>query len=873
MDLLSQVIQLLTESPGNIVYHLVTLFALQAVFAIAFSQWQRNRNSQLSFRFAFASLAIILGRVAMLAAVLSANLLPWSTAVLPLIEQALNTATIFAVLWALVPPIAKLPRLTDLLFLIGVLIVGAMTISFYPSWTTAANNGIQYGETAQAQIWGLIQIGLLGLGFILVLANRIWRQTLSPMIIAVLLATHIFHFLDYPQILPSITNIAYWIRLGHFVAFPLWAVMAYRQSLMPMLRLKQEETPAAVWAQVFNQAGQTMVADSYTGMLTAVVQLSETLLKTPFIAVAGFDPDNKASLNLVSNQPQTDTNSPRAWIISINEWAALQAALNQKQTIELNLTGAGAGQLHRFSEKLSLGEMQAILIQPILHKQVAKGVFIVGQRSKSTFATETKSLVASLAKYSGDLLASREAKVTTDAEADLLQSLHAPMVSPESNEVISGRIVSLEQERNRLADELETAQNKLKRAEDRAAEATQRSQDLAASLEVMELNAQPNLDHMVHQQLEQLQQERDQLLHNLETANGRILQSETKMAEMQMQTKLALENVQSRVQPTGRVNELEREVETLRESLFEAEEAMAMAAAGEGEISTEWVMLTITRYSGQLEQAQAKIEALEGELARRNQAVVNDVLISVIQELRTPMTSIAGFTDLLLGGSLGNLGVKQSDLLKRIQANADRMGGLLEQIMLLTPDNSKKLPESNSVEKIDVREAVETAVNSVMTQIREKRIHLDLDIANELPSMIIRRNEFHRIVTNLLDNACLASGTDGNISVSVYSREIIENDSDGDQQHSFIQLTISDSGDGISPEDLANVFSAQYNPEEPLIAGLGDTSAGLSVAHSLTVANGGRLWVDSEKGKGSIFSILFPLRPMHNVSMNGSSSL
>ena len=419
----------------------------------------------------------------------------------------------------------------------------------------------------------------------------------------------------------------------------------------------------------------------------------------------------------------------------------------------------------------------------------------------------------------------------------------------------------------------ETAENKLQRAEERAAESAKRAQDLAASMDALEKQpvvAKPSKNHHVLKQLEQLQEEREHLINNLESANGRILQSETRMAEMQKQTKSVLANTAKKA-ASSKVDELEREVATLRESLEEAEEAMAMAAAGQGDISPEWVMLTITRYSGQLEQAQAHIESLEAKLARQNPSAMNDVLISVIQELRTPMTSIGGFTDLLLGGSLGNFGVKQRDLLQRIQANADRMGGLLDQIMLLTPENPKKVLESSTEEKIDVREAVETAVSSVMTQIREKLIHLDIDIANDLPSIIIKRNDFHQIVSNLLDNACVASGTDGNIAISVYARQLNRSDAQHDQPLSFIELTIRDSGDGISTEDLANVFSAHYNPEEPLIAGLGDTTAGLSVAHTLTVSNGGRLWVDSEKGKGSIFSVLFSLNTIKDGISNGSA--
>jgi signal transduction histidine kinase len=75
----------------------------------------------------------------------------------------------------------------------------------------------------------------------------------------------------------------------------------------------------------------------------------------------------------------------------------------------------------------------------------------------------------------------------------------------------------------------------------------------------------------------------------------------------------------------------------------------------------------------------------------------------------------------------------------------------------------------------------------------------------------------------------------------------------------FVHLAVTDSGGGIRPEDRAHVFDPQYRADHPLIAGLGDTGAGLSVAHTLVAAHGGRLWVESEMGAGSTFSVLLPM--------------
>jgi signal transduction histidine kinase len=302
--------------------------------------------------------------------------------------------------------------------------------------------------------------------------------------------------------------------------------------------------------------------------------------------------------------------------------------------------------------------------------------------------------------------------------------------------------------------------------------------------------------------------------------------------------------------------ELEREITTLRESLAEAEEAMAMAAAGEIGLTTEWVMLTITRYSGQLEEAQARIAALETEVARREQGTADELLIALIQELRTPMTSMVGFTDLLLGETMGILGSRQRDLLTRIQANTRRMGGLLDQMLQRLVGREQAAPEQ--AEMVDVREAIETAVTAIMPQVREKNLRLDMDITENLPALSLKRDDLQQMVVHLLANACQASVQNGRISLTAQA-DAIQQPNQAETWLPFLQIKVRDNGSGIQPDDLPHVFAAQHRADAPLIKGLGDTGAGLSVAHDLAQANGGRIWVDSTVGSGSTFSLLFPL--------------
>ncbi len=84
----------------------------------------------------------------------------------------------------------------------------------------------------------------------------------------------------------------------------------------------------------------------------------------------------------------------------------------------------------------------------------------------------------------------------------------------------------------------------------------------------------------------------------------------------------------------------------------------------------------------------------------------------------------------------------------------------------------------------------------------------------------------------------------------------------------YILIQVADSGDGISAEDLPRVFTRLFRADNVLIQGVGDTGVGLSIAKTLTEAQHGRIWVESEHGVGSIFSVLLPIAAGTNTTEN-----
>jgi signal transduction histidine kinase len=253
--------------------------------------------------------------------------------------------------------------------------------------------------------------------------------------------------------------------------------------------------------------------------------------------------------------------------------------------------------------------------------------------------------------------------------------------------------------------------------------------------------------------------------------------------------------------------------------------------------------------------AEANIKILE--LEKHQSAGISseqaEVVASISQELRQPMSSIVGYTDLLLGESVGILGALQRKFIERIKASTERIGGLVDDLIQVTTMESN--PVEIKFEPVDLNLIIDNAVAYTSTQIREKNITLQLD-TSEIPTQVqTDREALQQILIHLLQNAGSATPTDGTVSLRLHIQK--------QEQKDYLHIEISDTGGGIAPEDIEHVFQRRYRADHPLIQGLGDTSVGLSIAKALVDAQKGRIWVDSKPNIGSTFSALLPINRNH----------
>jgi signal transduction histidine kinase len=372
-----------------------------------------------------------------------------------------------------------------------------------------------------------------------------------------------------------------------------------------------------------------------------------------------------------------------------------------------------------------------------------------------------------------------------------------------------------------------------------------------------------------------------------------IIQRGQKMSSLEIkgeQTKQALDVAQSRITDLERRNsDLLKQMEVVKtdaqEGLTQAENLAAMRKMQE---DTQQALEKLKQENEELRTAvntqgtkkmgtstpSAQIESelritleemarLQNQLAEANMRIVEaekgssaahsteqaEVVASISQELRQPMSSIVGYTDLLLGESVGILGTLQRKFVERIKASTERIGSLIDdliQVTTLETGLNELKPEPVNLDLI-----IDNAMTYTSSQIREKNISLHLDLPKNMAPIYADREALQQILIHLLQNAGAASPLEGTVHLKVQTKM--------EDNKEYVLIQVSDTGDGIAPEDLGRVFTRLYRADNVLIQGVGDTGVGLSIAKTLTEAQKGRIWVDSKPGVGSTFSVLLPI--------------
>jgi PAS domain S-box-containing protein len=223
----------------------------------------------------------------------------------------------------------------------------------------------------------------------------------------------------------------------------------------------------------------------------------------------------------------------------------------------------------------------------------------------------------------------------------------------------------------------------------------------------------------------------------------------------------------------------------------------------------------------------------------------SEFVSTVSHELRTPMTSIKGYIDLMLMGTTGSLSEMQSNFLKVVKSNADRLTSLVNDLLDLSRIETGKI--DLQPEALDMREIIEQAVLTITPKAKEKGLRVRAVMPPELPQVYADPDRVTQVLTNLVANAYKYTPVGGDIAVHAYVRD------------SMLHVGVSDTGIGISHADQEKIFERFFRVDDPLVQGESGTGLGLAIAVSLIKMQGGEMFVRSEPGEGSIFTFTMPL--------------
>jgi PAS domain S-box-containing protein len=222
----------------------------------------------------------------------------------------------------------------------------------------------------------------------------------------------------------------------------------------------------------------------------------------------------------------------------------------------------------------------------------------------------------------------------------------------------------------------------------------------------------------------------------------------------------------------------------------------------------------------------------------------SEFISTVSHELRTPMTAIKGYTDLIYGGAVGPLNDNQKHFLSVIKNNTDRLIALINDLLDISRIETGRVRFEPAPVKLG--EIVADVVEAMAAHAEEQGLALTYEVDAGLPEVMGDRDRLYQVLTNLVGNA-INYTPEGSVTVEVNNVGIA------------VQISVRDTGIGIKAEDIGRIFDRFYRADDPIVQEASGTGLGLPIVKMFVEMHGGRVWVDSEKGKGSSFTFILPV--------------
>lgn len=250
------------------------------------------------------------------------------------------------------------------------------------------------------------------------------------------------------------------------------------------------------------------------------------------------------------------------------------------------------------------------------------------------------------------------------------------------------------------------------------------------------------------------------------------------------------------------------------------------------------------RYAAQLFAANQQLEARNEEAEQANR-LKSEFLASMSHELRTPLHTIIGFSELLAEELEGPLNPKQKRFLGHILQDARHLLQLINEVLDISKIEAGRLELQR--EAFDFSACLNEVLAGIQSQASAKNIRIEN--RNTFADLLFAdRVRMKEVLYNLLSNAIKFTPNGGLVWVESAADE------------SFLRVTVADTGIGISPEEQAAIFEKFYQVGNTTSGVREGTGLGLPITKNLVELHGGRIWVESQPGQGSKFTVVIPLQ-------------
>ncbi|MEM7118970.1 MAG: ATP-binding protein [Chloroflexota bacterium] len=228
------------------------------------------------------------------------------------------------------------------------------------------------------------------------------------------------------------------------------------------------------------------------------------------------------------------------------------------------------------------------------------------------------------------------------------------------------------------------------------------------------------------------------------------------------------------------------------------------------------------------------------------QTVRRDFISNVSHELRTPLASLRAVVETLQDGAVDHPDVARR-FLGRAEVEVSTLTQMVEELLELSRIESGQVPLK--LEKTAVSSLVLIPLDRVRHMAQRENIALILDLPARLPHVLADAGRVQQVVTNLLHNAVKFTLENGRITITATVKK----------KENAVHIQVTDTGAGIPEEDLPRIFERFYKSDRARTRGAGGTGLGLAIARHIIQAHNGRIWAESEEGKGSTFYFSLPI--------------